>query len=244
VSYYRQPPFRGPGVALGFPPLTPVNRLLLMGFVAIWALQFLEMLILRSGWMIHLFAVTPAAVLRGWIWQPFTYQFLHAVPHPFHLLINMLMLYMLGGDLERHWGPRRYLTYVLVCGTGAGAVITTSGLLFGDPRIPTLGASGAIYGLLLAYGTIFAERTLLFMLIFPMKARTLCWILFAMTFVLTVGYTGDNVSHVGHLGGMVVGWLYLKRAWRVGEFVRELKWKIRRRRFKVMPPRDRDPWLH
>jgi membrane associated rhomboid family serine protease len=109
---------------------------------------------------------------------------------------------------------------------------------------PTIGASGAIYGLLLAYWTIFAERRLLFMLLFPIKARTMAWILFAIAFVSSLTPQTDRVSHVAHLGGMVVGWLYLQRAWRVGEFWRDIAWRLRRRRFKVMPPNDSDRWTH
>jgi membrane associated rhomboid family serine protease len=156
--------------------------------------------------------------------------------------MNMLFLYLLGGDLERHWGGRRFLRYYLICGIGAGVVVAVAGKL-GGVGIPTIGASGAIYGLLLAYGIVFAERTVLFMLIFPMKARTLSWILFGVAFFSTWDPRGSGVSHVAHLGGMVVGYLYLKRAWRVQDFYREIRWRLRRRRFRVMPP-DQDRWIH
>ena len=98
------------------------------------------------------------------------------------------------------------------------------------------------------YATVFsgfytAFMLLLFMLIFPMRARTFAWIMFAVTFVFTLGHSAGGVSHVAHLGGMVVGYLYLKRAWRLREFLDELRWKLRRRKFKVMPPKD-DDWIH
>ena len=151
-----------------------------------------------------------------------------------------------GGELERHWGGRRYLAYYLVCGVGAGLLVTAQALLRGDPRAlltPTVGASGAIYGLILAYGVIFADRIVLFMMLFPMKARTMTWILFAIAFLSNLSQSPDGLSHIAHLGGMVVGWVYLKKAWRLGELAREIRWKIRRRKFKVMPPND-DRWVH
>src|SRR6185436_8891615 len=104
----------------------------------------------------------------------------------------------------------------------------------------TIGASGAIYGVILAYGITFAERIVLFMMIFPMRARTMTLILFVLAFLSNLSQSRDRVSHVAHLGGMVVGWLYLKRAWRIGDFWREIVWRVRRRRFKVMPPNDTD----
>jgi len=184
----------------------------------------------------------PALVIRGWIWQPATSMFLHDPGNLFHLLFNMLMLWMFGGELERHWGGRAFLRFYLVCGVGAGLFATVIGL-FGETAryTATIGASGAVFGVIMAYGMVFSERVVLFMMIFPMKARTMALILFALAFFYTMSAgIGSGISHVSHLGGAVVGYLYLRRVWRVGDFVRELKWKIRRRRFKVMSPDDRD----
>lgn len=245
MSYYRQPPFRayGSGGAIGAPPLTPVVKLLLVSCCAVWAIEFVVEKLVGYGDLIFLFGIVPPLVVGGYVWQPFTYMFLHATSAIWHLLFNMLVLYMVGGELERHWGGKRFLTYYLVCGVGAGICVTVAGLLSGS-ELPTIGASGAILGLILAYGVVFADRVVLFMLIFPMKARTLAWIVFAVALFYTWEARADGVSHVAHLGGMVVGYLYLKRAWRVGEFYRELRWRVRRRRFRVMPPRDQDPWIH
>jgi membrane associated rhomboid family serine protease len=96
---------------------------------------------------------------------------------------------------------------------------------------------------MIAYGIVFANRPILFMMIFPMYARTFAWILFAFAFFSTWSASSSGVSHVAHLGGAITGYLYLKRAWRVGDFYRELRWKLRRRRFKVMPPDD-DHWVN
>ncbi len=244
MSYYRHSPYRaGGGLGLGVPVLTPVTRALMIVCGGVWAVQFLLGPVLRvvdlSWWL----GIVPPLVARGYFWQPVTYMFLHSPVQITHLLFNLLILWMVGGDLERHWGGRRFLAYYLVTGVGAGAFVTVAGLLAGTAA-PTIGASGAIYGLLLAYGIIFSERIILFMFVIPMRARTLSWILFAIAFFSAWGQSASGVSHVAHLGGMVVGWLYLKRFWRIADVFREIRWKWRRRRFRVEPRDDGNPWVH
>jgi membrane associated rhomboid family serine protease len=245
MSYYRHAPYRtsGSGLGFGLPPVTPVTRAIMIACGVVWAVQFLLGPLFRIADLSRVFGIVPPLVVRGYLWQPFTYMFLHSPVQISHLLLNLLILWMVGGDLERHWGGKRYLTYYLVCGAGAGVFVTVAGYLSGT-NVPTIGASGAIYGLLLAYGIIFSERTILFMLIFPMRARTLSWVLFAVAFVSAWGQSASGVSHVAHLGGMVVGYLYLKRVWRVRDLYRDVRWRIRRRRFRVAPPDDRDRWVN
>src|SRR5262245_41811600 len=180
MSYYRNAPSRGGwggGVSLGLPVVTPVNKALMIACGVVWGVQLLTGPIF--GWidLSPYLGLVPVAVVHGAIWQLVTYNFLHSPVAYSHILFNMLTMWMIGGDLERHWGGRKYLTYWLVCGVGAGVFVALAGG-FRGVTIPTIGASGAIYGLLLAYGTIFAERVLLFMMLFPLKARTVAWILF------------------------------------------------------------------
>lgn len=247
MSYYRSTPprggFRG-GELLGLPPVTPVNRGLMIACGATWAVQFLAYVLFRVDFSVAL-GLVPALVARGWVWQLGTYMFLHAPTAITHVIFNVLFMWMLGGDLERHWGGRKYLTYWFVSGIGAGACVTAAAFWRpGAALVPTIGASGAVFGLILAYGTIFAERRILWNFLFPIKARTMAWILFGIEFVSLLLQPGDGVSHLAHLGGAAAGWLYLKRAWRVGDLGRELKWAVKRRRFKVMPPDDRDRFIH
>jgi membrane associated rhomboid family serine protease len=231
-----------------WPPLTPVVKVILIACGGMFLLQFIATVIFRAGGWLELYlGCVPALVAtKGFLWQPFTYLFLHSIHNPMHLVLNMLILWMLGGELERHWGSKAFLRYYLVCGIGAGILVAVLGMVFSGQAslIPTIGASGAIYGLILAYGMIFAERTLLYMFIIPMKARTLAIILFAVAFFSSFTGTASNVSHIAHLGGMVIGYLYLKRAWRVGEFYRELRWKIMRRKFKTVRRDDDDHWVN
>jgi len=246
MSYYRNAPTRGGwggGEGLGLPTVTPVNKALMITCGVVWGVQLVLGPLFGLVDLSPFLGLVPVAVVHGWVWQPVTYMFLHSPVMFSHILFNLLMMWMIGGDLERHWGGRKYLTYWLICGVGAGVCLTLAGA-FRGVTTPTIGASGAIYGLLLAYGTIFAERRLLFMLLFPIKARTLAWILFGIAFISSLTPQSDAVSHVAHLGGMVVGWIYLNRAWRISDLWRELVWRVRRRRFKVMPPGDNDRWIH
>ncbi len=144
-------------------------------------------------------------------WQVLTYAFVHAGPQ--HLLFNMFGVYMFGSDLERVWGPRRYLTYYLTCALAAAvaqiAVTSITGAYY-----PTVGASGAIFGLLLAYAMVFPNRTL--MLLFPpIPMRAPVFVAVYGLFELVLGVTGtqEGVAHFAHLGGMVGGFL-LMRAWK------------------------------
>ncbi|MCP3978698.1 MAG: rhomboid family intramembrane serine protease [bacterium] len=249
-DYYRQGPQRPGGVNIGVPGMTPVVRGLIIACVSVWVVQLVA---LKMGIELsRIFGVVPYGVLHGRIWQPVTYMFLHTTQGLFHLLFNMLMLWMFGSDLERYWGGRGFLRFYLVAGVGAGLFAVALGLISeGMSRVATIGASGAVYGLIIAFGMIYAERTILFMMIFPMKARTMAMILFGVSFLYTFTEPGSGVAHVAHLGGAVVGFLYLKRAWRVGDFYRELRWRIKRRRFRVMrskdgngSPDDFDRWVN
>ncbi len=250
MSYYRQPPrrFQGPGgTQIGIPGLTPMVKLLIMTCGAVWVLQLLLSFSSSfQGILSYYLGVTPVLTLQhGMIWQPFTYMFLHSPVTLSHLLLNMLFLWMFGGELERHWGSRGFLRYFLITGTGAGVIVALTGIFSpASASRATIGASGAIYGLILAYGMLFSNRIILFMLIFPMKVRTFAWIMFGIAFLSAMGGANSNISNVAHLGGGLVGYLYLKRAWRVGEFYRELRWKFQKRKFKVMPPDDQDPWMN
>ena len=149
-------------------------------------------------------------------WYPFfTHMFLHG--GWMHLFFNMLALVMFGAPLEYTWGERRYLTYYLVCVVGAGLCqlgVGSWAVASGTDPYPTIGASGGVFGLLLAYGMLFPnQRVMLLFPPIPMKARTLV-ILYGL-FELGVGLTGlqPGVAHFAHLGGMLFGWLLI-RYWR------------------------------
>jgi membrane associated rhomboid family serine protease len=208
-----------------------------------------------AGWLFQYFRLTPIEVLQVWgLPQIVTYMFLHDPLGFTHILFNMLMLWMFGADLERTWGSRRFLQYYFVCGAGAGVCVVIGNLLLGDIRTHTIGASGAIYGLLLAYGVMWPTRTVLFSFLFPIQARYFVMIMGAIALLATWGASGSGVSHVAHLGGMIFGYLFLKsRLLRVdlaGSLRQQYRdWKMQRarRRFQVYMKKSRhrhDPWVN
>lgn len=151
--------------------------------------------------------VPRAVVFNLAIWQLVTYMFLHG--GLLHILFNMLTLYWFGPDLERTWGMQRFLKFYFVCGIGAGICVVIAELIVGS-NTRTLGASGAIYGLLLAYGLLFPDRTILFFFIIPMKVRHFVWIMGLLAFYSSITAGNSGVSNVAHLGGLGVGYMYLR----------------------------------
>src|SRR3972149_215476 len=129
MSYYRQPPSRIYGVGAGLPPVPPVVKTIMIACAAIWLLQFGTRLVggERFGPVAWDpsggFGIVPWRGAAGGGLELVTYMFLHSTGSLAHLLINMLVLYMVGGDLERHWGPVRFLRYYLVCGVGGGGCV-------------------------------------------------------------------------------------------------------------------------
>ncbi len=219
------------GYAFGPGPLSQaIKTLIALNIGAFLLTLIVPALTVRLGLM-------PAAVLGEFaIWQPLTYMFLHGGIG--HLLFNMLALWMFGTDLERTWGTRFFVRYYFVTGIGA-ALVTIAWSLTPLPFAAALygtivvGASGAIYGLLLAYGLLFPHRVVVLYL-FPVPARYAVMILGAIAFLSSVGASGDGVAHVAHLGGLLVGYLYLKgRRGPLDEIKYQwLKWRLGRTRSK------------
>ena len=183
------------------------------------------------------FGLMPAAVLPDLhVWQLVTYMFLHASVS--HILFNMLALWMFGTELERMWGTRYFLKFYFVTGIGAGALtVLVSFLPFAFTESlrhsVVIGASGAIYGLLLAYALYFPDRPIYIYFLFPIPAKYFVMIMGALAFYSSLGDSG--VANATHLGGLLVGYLFLKSgsADPMGEVkYRYLKWKIDRARKK------------
>jgi membrane associated rhomboid family serine protease len=246
--------------------MTPAVKWLLIVNTAIFLLCFL----VRSAGavLVDLFGLTPADVVFHFaIWQLFTYLFLHSTAGFLHILMNMLTLWMFGVPLESVWGARRFLRYYFFCGIGAGLTVVVLNylLLFlfhtGNPNAVTIGASGAIYGLLVAFGMVFPDARILFFFLFPIPARFYVWIMVAIVFLSTFADSGSGVSHFAHLGGIVFGYLYLGMGMdrgRLPEFhplesiarqYREWKRQRAKRKFQVylrkqgQGPRD-DRWVN
>ena len=190
---------------------TPGVKALVMTCGIAFVLQIFEQLT-GSGAITREFGLTPAMVTQQFfLWQLVTYIFLHG--NFMHILFNMFALYMFGSELEVVWGRRQFLKYFFICGIGA-ALATI--LVRPHDLIPTIGASGAIFGVLLAYGILFPDRPIYLYMIVPIPAKWFVIIIGAFTFYsslsdLGIGpASGSNVAYLAHLGGLVVGFVYLR----------------------------------
>lgn len=184
------------------------------------------------------FGLTPALVTgKYYIWQIFTYMFLHG--GFFHIFLNMYALMLFGMPVEQLWGSRKFLFYYLFTGTGAGLTIFIINYFIGgvSPFVPTIGASGAVFGLLLAFGLLFPDVELLIFFFIPMKAKYLVVLYGGLEIMALLSSGGDsNVSHVGHLGGLLFGGIFFLVMKRRGIEFRAKK--IKARMHREMQSRD------
>jgi membrane associated rhomboid family serine protease len=160
----------------------------------------------RYGLFVSLFSLFPAMIAeRGWFWQFFTYMFLHG--SPVHLFFNMYALLLFGRPLEEKWGWKRFLVFYMVTGVGAG-IVTFFWNLFKAPFVPTIGASGAIFGVMLAFGLEFPDIVLLLFFVVPLRARYAVFIYGGIELIMLLTGTMQRVGHFTHLAGLFFGYLY------------------------------------
>jgi len=151
------------------------------------------------------FALIPKDFMKGYIWQAVTYMFLHG--GFFHLAINMYILWMFGRELEYLWGTKEFYKYYFICGIGAAFIYSLFNM---NSMIPVVGASGAVFGILLAFGMTFPRtKLIIFPLLIPIDAKYAVWIFGVLEFLYLLE-GGGNVAHLAHLGGLALGYLYLR----------------------------------
>lgn len=139
------------------------------------------------------------------LWQPFTYLFFHG--GIWHVLINMFVLWMFGSELEKYWGKREFLRFFFVTGVGSGLVTVLFSL---SSPTPVVGASGAIYGVLLAYGLMFPNRLVYLYFLIPIKVKYLVILIGTIAFFSSLNPGYSNISHLTHLSGMIIGFVYFR----------------------------------
>ncbi len=204
---------------------TPVIKNLIILMVIVFLLQKIAELSQIDFYrypMIYYFSLVPMLVWKKYfLWQLVTYLFLHG--GVFHLFFNLLGLWMFGGELENFLGSKRFLRYFFFCGIGAG-VCTLIFTPVPYQHIPVIGASGAIYGILLAYGWLFPNRLIYLYFLFPIPAKYFVIFFGLIEFFSSLEGPGGGVSHLTHLGGLLFGLLYM-----VYPMIRQ---KIRRQYYK------------
>lgn len=235
MSYYR-----GSGFGFGI-RLTPMVKYLIGICAGVFVLQWLS-----GPEMVLIFGLTPQLVLgKFFLWQLGTYLFLHG--GFWHIFFNMFALWMFGSELERYLGSHRFLQFYFITGVGAGLL---SVVLDPSSSIPTIGASGSIYGILMAYGMLFPNRLVYLYFLFPVKVKYFVAFLGVVAFLSAFSSPGSTIAHVAHLGGMIFAFLYLK-GWLSVSNLRQLyyRWRLKRlrRRFTVYDgerkKRDDDFWI-
>lgn len=198
--------------------LTTAIKYLLIANGVVFILQMLSTGDNGEQILVQLFGMKPSLVISKFhIWQLFTYMYLHG--DPMHIIFNMFFLWMFGCEVERALGTKEFFKFYTIAGIGAGLFH----LLFNfNSPIPVVGASGAIYGVMAAFGVLFPNRviTLLLFLVLPvqMKAKYLVMIFAGIALLLGTFGSNDGVAHFAHLGGMIVAFAYLKVDWRLAYF--------------------------
>jgi len=245
----RYRPASTSSISFGPGPLPTAIKLLIWTNVAMFVITWPSAAAPLTRWL----GLAPVDVFERFrIWQPLTYLFLHG--GVFHILFNMLALWMFGTELERIWGTRFFLKYYFITGVGAAATMLVLALFSTSAYYSaTIGASGAVYGVLLAYALYFPNRPIFLYFVFPIPAKYFVLILGAISF-LSVSDSTSGVAHGAHLGGIVVGYVYLKglRLRGLGGNLsgelkyRYLKWKYdrQRRKFDVYSGGRSDRHLH
>tara|TARA_B100001750_G_scaffold42558_1_gene31049 strand:- start:3594 stop:4421 length:828 start_codon:yes stop_codon:yes gene_type:complete len=189
---------------------------------------FLQTISGKGNLLFDLFGLVPQAIWSDFmIWQPFTYLFFHG--NIWHILINMFVLWMFGSELENSWGRKNFIKYYFITGIGAGMVTCLFNL---QSNIPVVGASGAVYGILLAYGLSFPNRTVYLYGLIPIKS---IWFVIAIGILafLSSFQQMTQISHLTHISGMAIGYVFLKRRWRLNDIWFKIRKKTLEYRIQI-----------
>jgi membrane associated rhomboid family serine protease len=207
MPYYRR---RSSNPVIDFLTGSVVNQIILINVI----IYVIEMILARTSF-IEMFGLTPRLVVtKGYVWQIVTYMFLHG--GIWHIGLNMFIIWMFGTPLEGVWGSNRFLNYYLLCGLG-GALLS---FVFSF-NTTIIGASGAGYGILLAYAVLFPYNEIYVWGLVPVRART--FVIFMIIIEFASGFSGrDGVAHFAHLGGMAAGYLYLRGGRGIRRFFRKI----------------------
>lgn len=209
MRYYNNNDYYSPSGFGGFSLFPPVIKMLLISNIGLYLIQFFLSSYTINGipieeYVIRYFALIPLGY--GFkLWQPVTYMFLHA--DFTHVFFNMFALWMFGAELEQVLGSKKFTLYYFVCGIGGGLAHLLLGPALGGHPAPTIGASGAVYGVLLAFGMLFPDRPIYLYFLLPIKAKYFVT-MYILLEIFAVG-SNDLVAHLAHLGGAFTGYVFL-----------------------------------
>ncbi len=198
--------------------------------ICINVVVFLLTPFLPAGFL-GLFGLVPDKFLKhGYLWQVVTYLFLHS--GIIHIFFNMLFLWMMGSEIERYWGSREFVKYYFVTGCGAGII---NALVQPSSNIPTIGASGAIFGLIIAFALAFPEREIILYFFFRIKAKHFAVLVGLLELLSLLAVGNRRIATFAHLGGLVVGYFYIKSE----KYLYPLRKFYHRKRLELRDARER-----
>jgi len=211
---------RGSGLRIGPGSISPFVKIMLIANAAVFLLQ--QLAGVRFTLLLSLSPDLFYEQFPNYIYQVFTYMFLHG--GIWHLVFNMFMLWMFGTEIEYTWGSKTFARFYLLCGITGGVLPLVTHSIFSTGSGYILGASGAIYGVLIAYWLMFPERMLYLYFLFPVKVK------YAIPGLMLLGllFGGAGVAHAAHLGGALFALAYLKLDWHLfsfGKRIRNLHYK-------------------
>jgi membrane associated rhomboid family serine protease len=231
-----------------FPRLTPAVKALLVITSTAFVLTYFPAWLAHWSLPYYLMGLQPYAVTHDlYIWQLATYLFLHA--GFFHIIFNMFILWEFGPDLESLWGSKQFVVFYFFTGVGAGIIDVLASP--GSPAI-TIGCSGALFGVMLAYGLLFPNRLIYLYMLIPIKAKWFVLFIGVIEFFSEIAQAGPGVSHISHLGGLLFGYIYLRGFglpnrfqhryddWRRARLRKQFETYMRKQDKK----RDRDRWIN
>ena len=243
------------GMSFQFPPLSLSAKVILGVNAAVWAV----MLILyyfapeSAATIAQLAFLDPTKVTHGYLFQLATYMFFHDLNSPFHIVMNMLLVYFFAAPLDAVWGPKKTLWFAFGAGIAGGVIIMLfhfASLAFGfGPGNPTLGFSGAALGMLAAFCLLHAEAQILLFFVIPIKAKFIIPLTIGIDFLVWVTPSSD-ISFPAHLGGIAFGWFMFGGSWAPQGLIRRLKYRKHKRwvdnRDKQQQKENvlKGPWLH
>lgn len=224
--------------------LTKGVKYLIIITSAIYILELISKYFDLLSLIIVLMGLTPSLLFQNlYLHQIFTYMFLHSPNDPSHLLLNMLALWMFGSPLEEKWGTRVFLKFYFICGIAGGILTLINGLIFTSAyNIPTIGQSGAIFGLIGAFCTIYSESRILFYFLIPIKARHM--LLLIVLIAVIYALAGSPYSFPAHMGGLLAGIIIIKRLYIPSVLLVTFKDIFRRLRRKKLRVIDENKYIN